>query len=358
MRAAEQHSKCLNGLLNKLCYNNFMAIIKNLAFYQKNKLKNLKSFVGSDAFVSNFAPIPFDFINHILPLKLKFLSEAFVAIEEGKIKGLIALEKERSNSAKLKIIKLYLEENSAHIGEQLINYVISRYCAYGASSFYVFVSQELQEMAALFIDACKFRVSSYEFLYKTDSTKVKFLNLGQYDIGCFKNLRNAHTKDICDLHNSSINQHLAPYFALQSGYFTEDLAPNLLGGKSSFRYVLEDSSKKMLYGYFSISTIDNKNYILESILSPAFDSYFMDILNFAAQQISKRTREWNLYIKIKNYFMNSQKIIKQLESHKFELKSKNLILTKDFLMPNKQEEKIHNRKIMFTDATPAWEKQF
>jgi hypothetical protein len=158
------------------------------------------------------------------------------------------------------------------------------------------------------------------------------------------------------LHNSSINQHLAPYFVLKPGYFTEDLAPNLLGGKSSFKYVLEDNNKKMIYGYFSISTVDNKNYILESVLSPAFDSYFMDILHFAAQQISKRTREWNLYIKIKNYFMNSQKIIKQLESHKFELQTKNLILTKDFLMPNKQEDAIHNRKIMFTDATVAWER--
>ncbi len=335
-----------------------MAIIKNLAFYQKNKLKNLKSLVGSDVFVSNFAPIPFDFINHILPLKLKFLSEAFVAIEEGKIKGLIALEKERGDSTKLKIIRLYLEENSAYIGEQLINYVISRYCAYGASSFYVFVSQEMEDAAALFIDACKFRVSSYEFLYKTDSKKIKFLDVGKYDIGCFKNLRNSHAKDICELHNSSINQHLAPYFSLKPKYFEEDLAPNLLGGKSCFKYVLEDGSKKMLYGYFSISTIDNKNYILESVLSPAFDSYFMDILNFASQQISKRTGEWNLYIKIKNYFMNSQKIIKQLESHKFELKGKNLILAKDFLIPNKQEEKMQSRKIIFTDATVAWERQF
>lgn len=79
-----------------------MTVIKNLAFCDKNKLKNLKSFVESELDLSVFYPFPIDFLHNFLPFGLKFLNESFVAIENEKIKGLVTVAKTGRKKLKLK----------------------------------------------------------------------------------------------------------------------------------------------------------------------------------------------------------------------------------------------------------------
>ena len=109
-----------------------MAIIKNLVFCSKDRLKNLTSFVNPEYNVSGFVPFPLDVMHYLLPFKLKFLKESYVALDNGKTYGLITLEKDDANRNRLKISQLFLEENSIEYGELLINYVVNKSLAQGA----------------------------------------------------------------------------------------------------------------------------------------------------------------------------------------------------------------------------------
>ena len=117
----------------------------------------------------NFVKELICFINHILPLKLKFANESFVALEDKKTEALITLDKDSNSFTRLKITKLILEENSTSIACQLVNYVISRYRAQGASSFYVVVDEKQADVLNIFQNELNFRACGFEYLYKIDS---------------------------------------------------------------------------------------------------------------------------------------------------------------------------------------------
>ena len=110
-----------------------MAVIKSLAFCNKNKLKNLKSFVDSELDLSVFHPFPVDCLHHFLPFGYKFLNESFVVIENTKITGHLTIKK--TSEKKVKITRLLLEENSIEQGKLLINYVVTTFLSKGAESF-------------------------------------------------------------------------------------------------------------------------------------------------------------------------------------------------------------------------------
>ncbi len=134
-----------------------MAIVKNLAFISSDRLKKLPALNGFEYNSSSFTPFPLDVIHYLLPLKLKFLKESYAVIDNGRIYGLITLEADECNRKKLKISQLFLEENSIEYGELLINYVVNKFLAKGAESFYVVVDEIDERMLKLFCDVCKFR---------------------------------------------------------------------------------------------------------------------------------------------------------------------------------------------------------
>ena len=89
----------------------------------------------------------FCFINYLLPLRLKYANESFVALNDNIQQGLITLVKDTKSHTRFKITKLILEENSTSIANQLVNYVISRYRAMGAHAFYVVVDEKTGQTA-------------------------------------------------------------------------------------------------------------------------------------------------------------------------------------------------------------------
>ncbi len=66
-----------------------------------------------------------------------------------------------------------------------------------------------------------------------------------------------------------------------------------------FKYVIEDENLKTLKAYFSITTTDNFNYTLDIANSAWYDCSLDDILNFTVNQISRRKKDFTLFVKVK-----------------------------------------------------------
>ena len=98
----------------------------------------------------NFIKCLLCFINYLLPLRLKYANESFVALEDNINQALITLDKDSKSYSRFKITKLILEENSQSTAHQLINYVIARYRAMGASSFYVVIDEKINNLESTY----------------------------------------------------------------------------------------------------------------------------------------------------------------------------------------------------------------
>lgn len=327
-----------------------MAVIKNLAFCNKSKLKKNSTF--EDFKVWNFAFLTkiIDITHHILPLRAKFLSEYFVAFENDEPIGLIGLQATRGNWCKIKITNFFLEKNSPKIGEQLINYAIAKYCAIGANSFFISIEEDSTQMQQLFLKKCGFRVCAREIIFNLSNIEKKDT---ERNFSVFKPLKTGQLPALMGLYNDCVNAQFKYFFTKNVDEFiNEFISPT--HGKVSFKFVLENSEKKEIYGFISISTSDNKNYVLDCFLSRAFSSYFLDVVSFAKMQISKRTKEFNLYYKHKCYYYNSQEIENCIKEAGFNTLQRNTILTKDFVNLAIENSIIQNARIIFNDITPAF----
>ena len=198
-----------------------MAIIKNLAFYQKSKLKNLIQYAAPTSFLQGYLPYPLDFINHMLPLILKFWQEAFVALENNDVLGLISFEKEKGNPMRLRLTKLFLESDSTIEGVQLVDYVISRYCAMGANSFQIVIDERHKPLIDLLVNNCKFNISSSENIFKIENVKK-----ASYNGNFFEKFDNSMADEINELYNEEIHSHLRPIFSKNPDYFKDRFFSN------------------------------------------------------------------------------------------------------------------------------------
>lgn len=328
-----------------------MTQIKSSIFYDYSKLKSVLELGGFDFEKSSLLSRLGAFIHYLLPLSAKFLSESYVAYDNDKVQGFITLEKDEKNKKRLKITKIFLQENSLDIGKLLVQYVISRYCAMGAVSYKVIVEDLRTDLLTLFINGCNFRNNAKEFIYKTDSTSA-LCNFKHTTEG-FKFYKTAKSADVCRLYNSNINSYQRQSFFRSKEQFEPDFACGLTN-KTSFSYVLEDEQKGKIYGYFNIFTYNNTDYMLDFVLEKSFEIYFEDALIYIAQCLNKRVKKWNLYIKIKTYFMNSSDFKEYCDSKGLEFVKSSSILTKDYLKEIKESNLINTAKIVFNDITPAF----
>ena len=328
-----------------------MTQIRSSVFYDCSKLRNILGVDGFELEKSGFAPKIVSFVNYFLPLRAKFLSESYVAYENNKIQGFITLEKDKKNRKRLKITKIFLEENAFDIGKLLVQYVVSRYCAMGAVSYKVVVEDLRTDLLTLFINGCNFRNTAKEYLYKLESSFISERDTSSSE--GFRFYRNTKSADVCKLYNSNINSCQRLSFLRNKEQFEPDFACGI-SDRISFSYVLEDGQKDKIYGYFNISTYNNHDYILDFVLDNSFEVYFEDALLFISNCLSKRVKKWNLYIKIKSYFVNYKVFKEFCESKGFELMKSSCILTKDYLKEIKENSLINSAKIIFNDITPAF----
>ena len=330
-----------------------MAKIRNLAFRDIPELKKMISMISnlSNADVGfgykSYVPFPLNLINRFLPLRFKFASDSYVAIEDNKLCGLVTLKPQEKNPQSWRISKLFLDENGYDTGRQLVSYAIAKYGAMGANTFTVKVDENHEELLELFSKGCGFRVCASEQLWKMNEIKLSSPSL---DKGFFRPFKNSDASAAAGIYNELIFPHFRYSLAKTPKEF-ENIVCSGLHRTSFFKYVIEDSSKHSVKGYFSIQTDDNKNFILNIDLVSAFDDYFGDVINFAISQILIRKKSFNLYVRNKKYQTNGSKIEKYLKEKGFENIKNRIVLVKDYYKRVQEDERYSKPAIAFSEIS-------
>lgn len=312
-----------------------MTRIRKLNCFDYSKIKKMIAYLGSDEgaqFSKALLNEPFGFINSILPLKYKFLHESFILLDGKEILGLITAEPVIGNHYKINITRLIFQNNLYDAGKQLINFVISKYSAKGATSFIVSVDECHDELLRLFTDGCGFRQCASETLWKLENFEKS------KDIPCgFRPFNNGDAKEVCRLYNSEIETIYKASFERIKQEFEDPI----LGGYSAFyknRYVLEEPLRKKIIAYLSITTSDNSNFIIDFITNDGYEISYDDILKYAISEIDRRRSIFYPIIKQKNYTKSADNVGKYLTGKGCKPIQTQIILVKNFYRPVKTAE--------------------
>jgi len=324
-----------------------MVRIRKANYFDKFKLKKMISFLSSDAiahYTNVFKGFYFNTLHNLLPLGLKFLPESYVIEENKDILGMVTVSPTAGNPFKLVISRLFLEHDYFNAGKQLIEFVISKYGAKGASTFVAKIDDSYDELLHLFADGCGFRQCSSEQLWKMND-----IRLSKTDNTFFRPFKNSDALAAAMLFNDSIITHFKYSISRTKD---EYLDPIFLGLKNDckFKYVVEDENLKTIKAYLSVTTSDNLNYILNATTSPWYNCSWDDILNFTVNQISKRQKDFNLFVKVKKYTVTAEELEQYLTEKKAKCIQNQLILIKDFYKIIKEPQQTH-RIVLFNEIS-------
>ena len=276
------------------------------------------------------------FINHLLPLRVKFANESYIALVDNKKTALITLDKDSKSHTRFKITKLFLEEYSTSVAIQLVNYVISKYRAQGANSFYVVVDEKQADLLNIFKNEMNFRACGFEYLYKINSINTT----QQIFLSPFKKER---TSEICNFYNDNINSFNKMLFSRQNYQFSNNFE----------KYVFYNDDESKILGYFEVATKNNQDFYINFSIDFAYNIYIIDAIKFIYTKLKRKYKNFNLYIKVKDYFMNSKELLAILNENNIEFISKSQILAKDYYKEIKENNLFKNAKIIFNDPTTA-----
>lgn len=322
-----------------------MVRIRKANYFDKFKLKKMISFLSSGAisqYTRAFMNFPFNTLHDLLPLNYKFLPESYVIEEDKELIGMVTVSPTLGNPTKLVISRLFLEHNYYNAGKQLIEYVISKYGAKGAGTFLVIIDDSYEELLHLFSEGCGFRQCSSEQLWKMDS--IRFT---QNDNTFFRPFKNSDAQAVAMIFNDSVITHFKHSISRTKDEYLEPFFKGL-SNDYKFKYIIEDENLKTVKAYFSLSTSDNVNYILDVTTSPWYDCSWDDILNFTIMQISKRKKDFYLFIKVKKYTTTAESFEKYLNEKGFRCVQNQLVLVKDFYRLIKNEES-SQRIVLFNE---------
>lgn len=322
-----------------------MVRIRKANYFDKFKLKKMISFLSSDIinhYTKVFMNFPFNTIHNLLPLSLKFLPESYVIDENKNIIGMVTVSPTAGNPYKLAISRLFLEHNYFNAGKQLIEFVVAKYGAKGATTFIARIDDSYDELLHLFIEGCGFRQCSSEQLWKMD--EIRF---SKENSTFFRPFKNSDAQAVAMLFNDSVITHFKHSISRTKDEYLEPIFSGLMENYK-FKYVAEDEKLKTVKAYFSFTTNDNLNYILDVTTSPWYDCSWEDILNFTINQISKRKKEFSLFVKVKKYTTTAECFEKYLVEKGFKCVQNQLVLVKDFYKLIKEEQPLH-RVVLFNE---------
>ena len=319
-----------------------MVKIRRLNISDYSKIRKLISFLNADdeKFSCSVSEMLIGIINSIMPLRFKFMPESFVLTQDNEICGLITVCATSGNPAKINITHLVLNNNNYEGAKTLVNFVVQKFGAKGATNFAVMVDDSHDELLDLFINGCNFRECSSETLWKNDKPVPDKTDLK------FRLAQNSDAAKICELYNSEINTVYKPSLLRNPNEFKDPF----FGGFSSFyksRFVAE--SEQNLLGYFSITTSDNLNYILDVTTNSAYNTDYSDIISALLKEIISKRKYFYPLVKQKKYTNESSKLEEFLKSNNFYPIQTKHILVKDFYRPIAQETA--NWKVFLTGET-------
>ena len=308
-----------------------MIKIRRLTCFDYPKLKKLISYLcteENDKLGKSMMEEPAGILNAILPLSMKFKPESFILTEAQEILGLITVVRTPGNPYKINITRLIFKENLYEIGKQLVLFVIQKFQEKGANTFTVTIDECHDELLNLFINSCGFRQCSSETLWKIDKPipekcNIKWRYARDNDA---KNLAEFYNNEIDSMYKVSLTRHPKefqnPFFRGFSEYYKN-------------RYILEETDK--ILGYFSITTSDNLNYILDITTNGAYSLSYKKIINNLLCEIACKKKAFYPIIKQKKYMKNSEKLENYLKEQNYTPIQTQQILVKDCYKTVKQE---------------------
>lgn len=300
--------------------------IRRLTYFDYQKLKKMVSYLcsdGNDRLAKSIMNEAFGVLNAMLPLSLKFKPESFILIDDGEILGLITILKTPGNYEKINITKLIFKDNMYDVGKKLVDFVVNKYGAKGARSFVVTIDECHDELFNLFINGCKFRQCASETLWKMEKPVPEKVSLP------WRYAQSSDAKQIAQLYNSELINIYKPSLVRHEKEFKE----SFFGGFREYnkiRYVLGDEN---ISGYFSITTSDNLNYILDITFQSGYDYDYEQIINVMLCEIAQKKRAFYPLIKQKKYIKDSDRLENFLREKGCVPIQTQQILVKDFYKP-------------------------
>ncbi len=304
-----------------------MARIRKVNYFDKFKLKKMISFLSTDVinyYTKGLMYSPLSSLHEFLPLHMKFLPETFVIEENKTILGMVTVTPTAGNPYKLVINRLFLEQDYFNAGKQLIDFVIAKYGAKGANVLVATIDDSYEELLCLFADGCGFRQCSSEQLWKIEN-----FNFSKTNNTFFRPFKNSDAQSTAMLFNDTVITHFKYSVSRTKNEYYEPLFKGLKD-TYKFKFIIEDENLKTIKAYFSLTTEDNCNYILDITSSSWFECCFDDILSFIINQISKRQKKFYLFVKVKKYTTNAEILENYLKEKSAKCIQNQLILVKDF----------------------------
>lgn len=322
-----------------------MVRIRTANLLDKFKLKKMIAFLSSDViehYTKGLTNIPLSIIHDFLPLRLKFLPETYIIEENKNILGMVTLIPTPGNPYKLTISRLFLEQDYFNAGKQLIDFVVAKYGAKGATTLVATIDDSYDELLSLFADGCGFRQCSSEQLWKLENIRVS-----KTDNTFFRPFKNSDAQSVAILFNDNVISHFKYSISRTKNEYYEPVFKGL-NDSYKLKYIIEDENLKTIKAYFSLKTEDNINYILDITASPWYECCWDDILNFTITQITKRQKEFYLFVRLKKYTMNSENLEGYLNEKGAKCIQNQLILVKDFYKVLKEPQM--TQKIVLFDS--------
>ncbi len=316
-----------------------MAIIRQLNYFDIPKIRKMTEYLGSDdsdKFAKELRSEVVKIVHRYFPLKYKFLPESYIFLDHNEILGMITVLPTMGNPYKINITRLIFKNNSYDIGKQLVDFVIARYGAKGATSFNVTVDASHEELFNLFLNQCAFRHCSCENLWKIEN-----FDHNKFNPLKFRACQNSDAKKVSELFNGELNPLYKPALIRIKSEFKEPFFEGITNFYKN-RYVLEEPSNHRIIAYLSITTGDNTNFIIDLTTNNGYNLPYDEILSFAISEISLRKTNFYTFVKQKKYTKTAETFEEYLKNKGFCCIQTQNILVKDLYKPIKQKETILN----------------
>lgn len=313
-----------------------MVVIRRLNCFDYPKLKELISYLcndDSDKLAKNLMAEPLGIINAMMPLSMKFRSESFILIEGKEILGLITSVCTPGNPYKINITRLIFKENRYEIGRQLVEFLIQKMGGKGANTFSVVIDECHNELFDLFVNGCGFRQCSSETLWKIEHPAPEKTDLR------WRYAQSSDSEKIAQLYNDEVINIFQPSLLRHPKEFKSEFFQGFTKYYKT-RYVCEESDK--ILGYFSVTTEDNLNYILDITTNSGYEFEYDKIINVMLCDIARKKHAFYPFVKQKKYTKNSQRLEDYLKSKGYYPIQTKHILVKDFYRAVKEESKNWN----------------
>lgn len=301
-----------------------MTKIRKLYYFDKKNAAEMISFLNNhDTYINRIMFNPLIPLHHILPLRFKFLPESYVLKDKNEMKGLITVAPTSCPLKQMEIQKLLFEENCYEDAGELVQFVVSKYKALGTASIIVRIEDCFPELLKLFVSKCNFSQISYEKLWRVDQ---RTFTTAEFNKKMFRMFRDSDASVVANIYNEQLLPHFRPFLGKDEKDFKEKFFKGLTFF-SEYKYVYSNKKSKNIQAYMSIKTSDNSNYILDIVQSSWEPIDLGVVLSFVINEIKKRNKHFNLFIKTKKYTQLGEQYERELMDNKYECVQNQIVLT-------------------------------